>query len=240
MSTTTDSLRELHQVHQRIREIRDALSQGQRLLEVRRTNVAKRTEELERARAEQKRLASQTATKELERKSKESRIADLQKKLLEATSNKEYQTLIAEQAAALAAKGALEDEMLDCMVREDELKAKMKTMEADLAKARQAVADQEAVVAQQTARLTAELATSERQLQEAETALPNDIQPLYRRLVTRYGADSLAPAVHGSCHGCFTMVTPQMQNQLAMSELVFCKSCGRILYLDQPATSTPA
>jgi predicted nucleic acid-binding Zn-ribbon protein len=33
------------------------------------------------------------------------------------------------------------------------------------------------------------------------------------------------------CGGCFQQVTPNMTSQLRLSKAVFCKSCGRLLYL---------
>lgn len=234
--SSTNSLRDLHVVHRRIREIRENLAQGQRQLEARRLSNAKRSEELDKARAEQKRLASQTATKELERKAKDARVAELQKKLLEASSNKEFTALTAEKAAAVAAKDALEDEILESMVRDDELKAKIKAIDDELVKARQALQEIETQTTALESTVQTELANAERQLRDAESLLPADVQQVYRRLVGRFGADSLAPVNDGSCLGCFTMITPQMQNQLSMHELLFCKSCGRILYTeDVPA-----
>jgi predicted nucleic acid-binding Zn-ribbon protein len=50
----------------------------------------------------------------------------------------------------------------------------------------------------------------------------------------------MAPVEDGSCHGCYVGVTHQMINELMNANtLVFCKTCGRILYLaEQPQHNT--
>ena len=46
----------------------------------------------------------------------------------------------------------------------------------------------------------------------------------------------MAQVEDGACHGCYVAITPQMHNELINGHaLVFCKTCGRILYLaEQP------
>ena len=50
----------------------------------------------------------------------------------------------------------------------------------------------------------------------------------------------MAPVEDGACHGCYVGVTAQMVNELMNGNtLVFCKTCGRILYLaEQPESKT--
>ena len=66
---------------------------------------------------------------------------------------------------------------------------------------------------------------------QAEKALPADLKADYQRVVRSKGADSLAAADDGVCTGCGQQITLNMQNELKLSKLVFCKSCGRLLYL---------
>jgi hypothetical protein len=94
----------------------------------------------------------------------------------------------------------------------------------ELEKARQAVESSAATI-------RADLAESEGQLAEAEKALPPDIKSDYQRIVRGKGADSLAAVDDGVCNGCGQQITLNMQNELKLSKLVFCKACGRLLYL---------
>ena len=61
--------------------------------------------------------------------------------------------------------------------------------------------------------------------------MPPDLKADYQRVVRSKGADSLALADDGVCTGCGQQITLNMQNELNLSKLIFCKSCGRLLYL---------
>ena len=82
------------------------------------------------------------------------------------------------------------------------------------------------------------LSEAEKNRTVCETTLPADIRDAYRRLVDRRGADALALVDNGTCTGCYTGITPQMQNLMLLKELVVCKSCGRFLYLEEHTTTT--
>ncbi len=53
---------------------------------------------------------------------------------------------------------------------------------------------------------------------------------LYRRLVDAHGASTLAPLDASACSECFVELSPQDIVEVRTARLVFCKSCGRILY----------
>ena len=71
----------------------------------------------------------------------------------------------------------------------------------------------------------------EEELAVSEKALPADFKSDYQRVVRSKGADSLATVEDGVCTGCGQQITLNMQNELKLSRLVFCKSCGRLLYM---------
>ena len=73
----------------------------------------------------------------------------------------------------------------------------------------------------------------EGELVQAEKALPADLKADYERVVRSKGADSLAVADDGVCTGCGQQITLNMQNELKLSKLIFCRSCGRLLYLPE-------
>ena len=64
--------------------------------------------------------------------------------------------------------------------------------------------------------------------------IPDDQRDQYRRVIKQRGADAMASVETSACTGCFVSVTAQMLNELINAEsLVFCKSCGRLLYLHE-------
>jgi uncharacterized protein len=112
-------------------------------------------------------------------------------------------------------------------------------LEADVKRYAAEVATLQQQIDQQSAEHKAQLGELETAITRAEAAIPDNHRDHYRRIVARYGADALAACEDGSCHGCYTAVTPQMMNDLINGEsLTFCLSCGRLLYWLQPETST--
>src|SRR5262249_20347733 len=146
-------------------------------------------------------------------------------------NNREYQALLEQIAAAEMAGSVLQDEILEGMDKVDQFGAAVKEAEKNLAagkqdmeKSRQAVEASAGSIRDDLSRLEGDLAT-------AEKSLPVEIKGDYQRVVRSKGADSLAAVDDGVCTGCGQQITLNMQNELKLNKLVFCKACGRLLYL---------
>ena len=231
MSITAAALRELHRIHQQLGDLRDRLERGPKQVRARESSVTQLEVKLAEAKEKAKQIQVAADRKNLELKSGEQKVVDLRAKLNAASSNKEYQALLEQIAAAEMAGSVLADEILEALEKIDQGSGLVKEAEKQLAagkqeldKARKAVQDSAAGITTDVQRLEAELATAER-------ALPADLKADYQRVVRSKGADSLAVADDGTCTGCGQSITLNMQNELRLSKLVFCKSCGRILYL---------
>lgn len=231
MSVTAAALRELHTIHQQLADLRDRMERGPKQIRAREANVAQLESQLNTARDRAKQTQMAIDRKQLDLKSGEQKIVDLRVKLNVANSNREYQALLEQIAAAEMAGSVLSDEILEGLDKIDQLGALVKEAEQALADGRQDL--------EKTRRLIEESATSirdnvtrlEGELAVAEKALPADLKADYQRVVRSKGADSLATAEDGVCTGCGQQITLNMQNELKLSRLVFCKSCGRLLYL---------
>jgi uncharacterized protein len=231
MSVTTAALRELHQIHQQLADLRDRLERGPKQVRAREANVAQLEARLAEAREKAKQTQMAVDRKQLDLKSGEQKVLDLRVKLNQANSNREYQAFLEQIAAAEMAGSVLSDEILEGMERVDELGLATKEAEKNLAagkqeleKSRHAVEDSAASIRSDVTRLEAELVV-------AEQALPPDMKVDYQRVVRSKGADSLAHVDDGVCTGCGQQITLNMQNELNLSKLVFCKACGCLLYL---------
>jgi len=233
MSVTAAALRELHRIHQQLAELRDRLERGPKQVRAREANVAQLEARLAEARDKAKQTQMGVDRKQLDLKAGEQKVVDLRVKLNQANSNREYQAFLEQIAAAEMAGSVLSDQILEGMERVDHLNAGAKESEKNLAagkqeldKARQAVETASATIRDDLARLETELVT-------AENALPADMKVDYQRVVRSKGADSLAAVDDGVCTGCGQQITLNMQNELKLSKLVFCKACGRLLYLPE-------
>ena len=235
---TTDALRDLHQLHRRIQNLREQIARGPRQVEARRRFLAARQADLEAFRAEAKRLRMAMDQKELQLRSNETRITERRRQLNEAKTNKEYSALQHQIDADKMSNSVLEDEILETMTRADQKKAEVAQLEQELVRSQAEFTKLEAEVAERGKFFQEQLAQAETALREAETSLPPEARETYLRLSQARGADCLAAVEDESCSGCFTSISHQSKNELLMNRLVYCKSCGRLLYLAE-ATARP-
>ena len=231
MTVTAAALRELHQIHQRLTDLRDRLERGPKQIRVREANVAQLEAKLTEAKERAKQTQMAVDRKQLDLKSGEQKIVDLRVKLNAANTNKEYQALLEQIAAAEMANSVLSDEILEGLEKIDQMAASVKESEKTLAAGRQELEKTRQAIEQSAASIAADVARLEGELAIAEKALPPDFRGDYQRVVRGKGADGLAVVEDGVCSGCGQQITLNMQNELQLSRPIFCKSCGRLLYL---------
>lgn len=233
MTVSASALRELHRIHRQLSDLRERLARGPKQIKAREANVAQLEAAQQKVRDQTKAARMTADRKQLDLKSGEAKILDLQRKLNTCGSNKEYQALLDQIAAAEMANSVLADEILEGLEEIDALEAKIAEAQKlidvakqDLVKSRQQVADQSVHLETDIARLDSEL-------KEAEQALPKDFRVEYDRVVRAKGEDALAAVEGEHCSGCYQTITPNMINDLYLSRPVFCRSCGRLIYLPE-------
>ena len=87
-------------------------------------------------------------------------------------------------------------------------------------------------------------AADERQLDQLRTerqGIVADLKPqaikAYDRIRKKWHGTAIAEAVGGRCSACQIMLRPQFFQELRHAEsLMFCESCGRILYYNPPVS----
>jgi len=233
MATLTESLRTLHRIHRQLSDLRDRLARGPKQVQAMEANVKKADEEIATAKTTHKQARIASDEKQLQLKQREAKLNDLNAKLMAASSNKEYQLLRDQIAADKQANSVLADEILEALERIDQLAAAVKTAEQQLAKQKEELSRVKQRVDQQQQGLESELARVSDELGQAEGSIPADYKADYLRLAKSRGADCLAPVEGESCGGCFQTLTPQVQDLLRRDKPVFCKICGRLLYLPE-------
>ncbi len=70
------------------------------------------------------------------------------------------------------------------------------------------------------------------ELRNAEQQLPDNIRQAYERSVESKGLDAMSAVEDESCGSCYQMLTLNHYNDLKLGRTVFCKGCGRLLYLE--------
>ena len=228
---TNETLHELHRIHRQLGDLRERHDRGPKQIKARQMSVAQCEEKLTKVQADQKAARMAIDHKQLTLKTNESRINDLQAKLNACTTNREYQALKDQIAADKMAKSVLEDEILEAMEKLGEYKAliaqseeQVKKSKEELAKTQQAVKEQEELVVGDIRRLEGELA-------KVETSLDPEFLVVYRRIVAAKGEDAMAQVDGEFCGGCNHQLTANNVSELRMSRALFCKNCGRLIYL---------
>lgn len=221
----------LHDLHLKLQDVNEELASGPRQIMVREKRVAAAKQQVTNREAELKAARKLADQKSLDLKSREAKVADLTAKLNQSTSNKEYEAIKSQIAADKAASAVLEDESLEALERVDatiELLAQDKqavtTTEEQLAKYK-------AEFAERKLGLDARAAELKQKIQQSETLIPAGHQrEKYQRLAATQGADAMASVDEGGCSGCYTQIPMQNRILLNQNEIVFCGSCGRLLY----------
>ena len=233
LAVSADSLRTLHRLHRQLADLRDQLSAGPRQL------VA-RTKQLQAAEAthaavqdEIKKAKMVVDQKQLQLRSAESKILDLEAKLNACKTNREYQTLRDQVAADKMATTVLEDEILEALERLDSVKNKLAPIDVEIETAKRLLAETQAKVDGESAKLETEVARIKADLDAAEGELPVDSREVYRRIVKSKGAEAMAAVEGESCGGCFQQLTGNMLAELSMGRVVPCRNCGCLLYLSK-------
>lgn len=223
-------LEELHRLHLRLQEVRDALARGPRQVEIRRRQVAAREEELRQLEEQWKQAKMAVDAKSLQLKSNEAKINELRARLNAAASNREYDILRSQIDADTMANSVLEDEILEGLEKVDQKQQELGRKKLELERAREEQKRVAHEVGEAEAGLNQDLARLEAEVHSAEAVIPQGIMENYRRLVAAHGAGALAPVHGGVCSACNMTLLAQSRVELNSGRTVFCKSCGRLLY----------
>lgn len=196
-------------------------------------NVQHNEELLAKTKAESKSLRMAADQKQLQLKSGEDKVKELRRKLNAAASNREYQALLEQIAADEMTNSVLADEILEELEKVDTFQKNIAEAEATLNAAKQKSQQVHAEVDQQQPILQAEIAKYEAELQQSEATLPAEVREPYQRVVRGKGEDALAMVENQFCGGCNQQIPLNMLNRVMLGQPVFCKTCGRLLYLPE-------
>lgn len=229
----TTVLRTLHRIHRQLTDLKSRRDRGPKQINAANANAKYREELLAKTKAEAKSLRMAADQKQLLLKSNEDKVKDLRRKLNAATSNREYQALLEQIAADEMAKSVLEDEILEALEKADAFQKNIVEAEAASTAAKQKAEQVRGEVAQKEPLLQTDIARLEAELSEHEASLPREVREMYQRVVRGKGEDALAMVENQFCGGCNQQIQLNMLNQVMLGQPVFCKTCGRLLYLPE-------
>ena len=230
MPPSATDYRRLHDLHLQLKQTQDKLSRGPRQIKARQARVTEAENVLAEKEADLKEVRALADRKNLDLKSKETHLVDLQAKLNAAASNREYEVITGQIEADQAAKAVLEDEVLEALDRVDAALKAIEETKAEIQQLEKETRDFATDFESKSTGLQETAAKLQGQIKEAETIVPSEMREQYQRLVEAYGPDAMAACTGGVCNNCFVQMTPQSKVQLNSGKVLFCGSCGRLLY----------
>lgn len=225
-------LKGLHRIHLALRDVQAQIDRGPKQSTAKKQLIQKRQSELEAAKDRLKQARLLADQKNLQLKTQEARIADYQAKQNTAASNREYDIIKGQIAADSMSKSVLEDEIFETLEQIDKCQSEIREREQDVIAAQAELARHEAEYAAEKTGFEAKKAALLQELSNAESCLPADIIPAYRRQLQAHGADALAPIENRSCSSCYLQLTQQLFVEIRGGKPLFCRSCGRLMYID--------
>lgn len=225
------ALKELHHIHRQVAELRERISRGPKQIQAAEASCKRFEAELVKAKDTHRQAKLACDEKNLQLKSREAKLLEIRAKLNQAESNQVYQTLKDQIAADVQANSVLADEILEALEKLDDYQRLIGEANVNIHKGQEELEKTKQRVFELNQRLETELVGWLEKLQVAETVLPEDFRVEYNRVAKAKGEDSLAAVESDTCSGCFQMLTPQTMNELYLGKPLFCKSCGRLLYL---------
>lgn len=230
MTTVLETLKELHELLCELADVRGQLQRAPLQLQGKQAEVARKEAAHAAAAEEAKRLKLTTHEREVTLKAGEQRVRDLKVKLNLAKTNKEYSAIADEIKNHESANGKLEEEILLMLTEQEEKNRRVDEAKTALDAARNELGEFKKVIDYRVEKLSARVGLLEAKLAELENQLEAQPRADYRRLVKLKGEQALAACDAGTCQACHTELTPQSRNDLLLSRVVFCKSCGAMLY----------
>ncbi len=230
MSATPGLLPDLHRLHQQVHELREELARGPRQIKARESAVANKKDEQQKLKEKLTALRKLADQKNLQLKSNESKILDLRGKLNTVSTNKEYEIISTQIEADTMANSVLETEILEAFENVDACQKQIARCDAEVADLQKKVEETKKQVDAVREGLEKRAGEIESLLSTKEREIPAEFLDLYRRLVQAHGAEALAKVEKDVCTSCYQIISPQERVQLNTNKILFCRSCGRMMY----------
>lgn len=232
--TGASDLKGLHALHQRARMLRERLESVPKTLAARKRALETKQKGVEEARLALKTRRADLHKREMVTQTARNRVDELRLKLNAVKKNEEYKAITNQIALDNSSIGRQEDEILELMAAVEAEAVELTRLEAEAQKLAAEFDRQKADFDGKAGQYRAQLQELEAAIIESEAIIPEEARERYRRSVKGQGADAFAAVdrQHPACSGCFLSITSQTLNELMIgTALVFCNTCGRILYL---------
>ncbi len=170
---------------------------------------------------------------ELDAETRRTTIKRLKDQQFQTRKNEEFVALGHEITRYEKEVDGLETKELEAMEEVDQFRTALKTAESALAHTKTLVAEDLAMVVERHGRMVEEQAEVTAERATLAEHVPENVMPLYIRLMKSKDGMAVAPMREGTCQGChMKLIASTVMKVNADKELAQCEDCGRILYAD--------
>jgi predicted nucleic acid-binding Zn-ribbon protein len=241
MGAKLQALRELQDVELQIVDIQRQLAQKERAVAAQRKKLDAALSALENDQSEIRRLQVEFDENDVDVKARSGHVTRLREHLNSVRTNKEYAAVLAQLNNEKADMARLENRGLEMMTRIDDRRTAHSEQEKAVEAEKRRLADLQA----QLELARGSFSSRQAQLCEARARCSAAVDPvslaLFERLSERYDGEVLAEVVKPNarrdefiCGGCNMTLRIEVANTLrTRDDVLHCKSCGRILYLNK-------
>ncbi|MEO8097056.1 MAG: C4-type zinc ribbon domain-containing protein [Acidobacteriota bacterium] len=172
---------------------------------------------------------------EAEIQTHQQKVSKLREQMLQAKNNEQYKAFQNEIDYAEKEVRKAEDRIIELMTASEPLDVNVKQAEISLKQEQKVVEAEKARARERTAADQVELETLRAEHKETFVKLPRTTSAAYERIRKKWKGSVASDASDGRCKACFMVLRPQFFQDLRKgSDLMFCESCGRILYYNPP------
>jgi uncharacterized protein len=174
----------------------------------------------------------------------ESHTEKMKSRLSELKSNKEYQAHLFEIEVANKKKGVIEEKILLCMEKIEQLQREAKDVQEKLSAVEKVFAQEKQALDELEQRLSTELADLEAQQEVRSAHVDKGLLSRYHSIKALRKDHALAEIKDGICSGCRLQLPPQLISEVKRAQdLHTCPYCRRMLYwegqVSVESTSSP-
>lgn len=241
MGPTNVALVKLFRADQALREAQERLEAAGKNVRVQERRVHDLAERLTLAHSKLREQQSRGGQLELDIKSREARIEKFRSQQAVSKNNKEYQAFLIEINTEKVDRGKAEDELIKVMETIEKTQAELKELTAQHETEQAKLATQKSQIGQTLAQLQGEVdALRPERDAAAQSLAPRARQP-FERLAERYEGEAMSAIAKPDrrreeylCTACNMDLVTDVYNRLhSRDDLVYCPSCGRILYIPE-------
>jgi predicted nucleic acid-binding Zn-ribbon protein len=169
---------------------------------------------------------------ELDAQTRRTTIQRLKQQQFETRKNDEFQAIAHEITRYERELDAMETSELEAMEEVDSFRTALRKAEAGLAHTKGLVEQDLASIAQRKARMEEEKTEVVAERDRLAELAPQEMLPLYHRLMKIKDGMAIAPMSEGKCQGChMKLIASTVVRVQSAKEITQCEDCGRILYM---------